>query len=260
MAPLATQLLPAAATDSGAVFGDPALVACAHGTHEPAGRRVIGSLVAALGAARPGLRVEPAFVDVQPPQVSEAVRTVLSDGQGAVVVPLLLSGGYHVHVDIAQAVCHDGAAAAAALGPDDRLTALLLDRLRQVGATPADGVLLAAAGSSDRRALADIEVVRQRLAAAWGARVSVGYGAKALPAVPEAIARLRHADPRRRVVVASYLLAPGFFHDRLLASGADLVTAPLGDGGPIDPRLVQVALDRYDAVASQAGVAGRQAS
>ncbi|MFL6054778.1 MAG: hypothetical protein ACJ72W_17935 [Actinoallomurus sp.] len=33
---------------------------------------------------------------------------------------------------------------------------------------------------------------------------------------------------RRRIAVASYLLAPGHFHDRLLAAGADLVAPPPG--------------------------------
>lgn len=225
-----------------------ALVACAHGTREPAGRRVVGSLVAALRVARPGLDVEAAFVDVQPPRVGDVVRTVARSGRRAVVVPLLLSGGYHVHVDIADAVTGADALAAHALGPDERLTSLLLDRLRQAGATPADAVLLAAAGSSDARAVADVERVREQMRAAWAGPVSIGYGAKARPRVAETIAVLRREHPGRRVAVASYLLAPGFFHERLVNSGADVVSAPLGQAGqPIDPRLVAVVLERYDA-------------
>ena len=51
------------------------------------------------------------------------------------------------------------------------------------------------------------------------------------------------------MVVASYLLAPGFFLDRLHEAGADVVTAPLAP----DARLAQVVLDRYDdAVAGRA--------
>ena len=48
--------------------------------------------------------------------------------------------------------------------------------------------------------------------------------------------------PGGRVVVASYLLAPGYFHDRVLEAGADVVTDPLAP----DDRLVQIVLDRYD--------------
>jgi sirohydrochlorin ferrochelatase len=52
------------------------------------------------------------------------------------------------------------------------------------------------------------------------------------------------------VIVVSYLLAPGYFLDRVLEAGADVVTDPVA--GPAgadkpDPRLVQVVLDRYDA-------------
>ena len=42
---------------------------------------------------------------------------------------------------------------------------------------------------------------------------------------------------------ASYLLAPGFFHDQLAKAGADLVTAPLLPS----PVLAEIALERYDA-------------
>jgi hypothetical protein len=45
------------------------------------------------------------------------------------------------------------------------------------------------------------------------------------------------------VVVASYLLAPGHFHDKLAGAGADVVTAPLLP----DERIAAVLLDRYDA-------------
>ena len=227
---------------------EPVLIACAHGTREPAGRRVVGSLVAALRAARPGLVVETAFVDVQPPRVGDVVRQVALDGRRAVVVPLLLSGGYHVHVDIAEAVTEAGSAATAAraLGPDHRLGAALIDRLREAGASADDSVVLAAAGSSDVRAVDDVEQALAHVRADWGGPVTVGYGAKAAPDVRTAIAKARAVDPWRRVVVAAYLLAPGFFHDRLLASGADLVTAPLG----ADPRVVEVVLDRFDAARS----------
>jgi hypothetical protein len=48
-------------------------------------------------------------------------------------------------------------------------------------------------------------------------------------------------------VVASYLLATGHFHRRILDAGADLVTAPLlGEGSP-DPRLVELVLERFEA-------------
>jgi len=42
-------------------------------------------------------------------------------------------------------------------------------------------------------------------------------------------------------VIATYLLAPGFFHDQLAAAGADLLAAPLGD----HPLVADVAAERY---------------
>ena len=226
----------------------PVLVACAHGTRGPLGRRTVGALVAAVAAARPGLDVEAAFVDVQPPEVGDVVRRVTASGRHAVVVPLLLSAGYHVHVDIGRATEGEHAESTGALGPDPRLAQVLLDRLREAGARPGDAVVLAAAGSSDERSGADVDRVASAVRAGWAGPVLVGYGASARPSVAEAVAQAREVT-RGRVVVAAYLLAPGFFHDRLAEAGADAVTGPLAldASGAIDPRLVQVVLDRYDA-------------
>jgi sirohydrochlorin ferrochelatase len=224
------------------------LVACAHGTRGPLGRRTVGALVAAVSAARPGLDVEAAFVDVQPPAVADVVRRVTAGGRDAVVVPLLLSAGYHVNVDIARATAVDRATSAGALGPDRRLAAVLLDRLREAGAADGDAVVLAAAGSSDGRSGADVDEVAAAVREGWPGPVLVGYGASARPSVAEAVAGARERTAGR-VVVAAYLLAPGFFLDRLQQAGADAVTGPLAldASGAIEPRLVQVVLDRYDA-------------
>lgn len=223
---------------------EPVLVACSHGTADPAGRAVVAGILADVRRRRPGLDVRAAFVDVQEPAPADVVAQVAAEGRRAVVVPLLLSAGFHVHVDVAAAVADRPAVAAGALGPDPRLTRCLVDRLHVAGAGPGDGVVLAAAGSSDPRATADVEVVLRGLRDAWPhGPVRVGYGSAARPRVPEAVARLR-ADGARRVVVATHLLAPGWFHDRLAEAGADVVTAPLAP----DPRVVDVVLDRYDAV------------
>jgi transposase len=62
--------------------------------------------------------------------VVDVVQGLARAGTPVVVVPLLLSGGYHVHVDIAGAVgAHDGARAARPLGPDLRLAEVLHTRL-----------------------------------------------------------------------------------------------------------------------------------
>jgi sirohydrochlorin ferrochelatase len=228
----------------------PALVACAHGTRDVRGRRLVGALVAAVAAARPHLVVESAFVDVQPPTVADVVERACAGGGGAVVVPLLLSSGYHVGVDVAAAVEGRRAVAAGALGPDPRLTAVLLDRLAETGVAARDVVVVAAAGSSDPRAAADVRQVARAVQAHHAGPVLVGFGASAAPSVTDAVSTARREHPGCRVVVAAYLLAPGHFHQRLLACGADAVSAPLlREDAPPDPRLVDLVLDRYDSAA-----------
>ncbi|MPQ96850.1 sirohydrochlorin chelatase [Modestobacter sp. I12A-02628] len=226
--------------------GAPVLVACAHGTRNPTGRRLIAELALAARAVRPGLTTVAAFVDVQPPTVVDVVAGLAARGTAAVVVPLLLSGGYHVHVDIASAVAaHDGVLAARPLGPDDRLVAVLHDRLLAVDADPRDpntAVVVAAAGSSDARSVAAVEEIADLLQRSWAGPVTTGYGSAAQPPVPDAVALARKAGAER-VVVASYLLAPGHFHDKLAGAGADAVTAPLLP----DPRIAAVLVDRFDA-------------
>ena len=228
------------------------LVACAHGTRNPTGRRLIAELALAARAQRPGLVTTAAFVDVQPPTVVDVVAGLSAEGRPAVVVPLLLSGGYHVHVDIAQAVAAaEGTVAARPLGPDPRLVAVLHDRLLQAGADPRDpltAVVLAAAGSSDPRAVADVEDTADLLQHSWAGPVTTGYGSAAQPPVPDAVTAARRSGAER-VVVASYLLAPGHFHDKLAAAGADVVTAPLLP----DDRIAAVLLDRYDAASGGRG-------
>jgi sirohydrochlorin ferrochelatase len=224
----------------------PVLVACAHGTRNPTGRRLIAELALAARALRPGLQTTAAFVDVQPPTVVDVVRGLADTSTPAVVVPLLLSGGYHVHVDIAGAVqAHPQAVAARPLGPDPRLAAVLTDRLTEAGADPRDpltAIVLAAAGSSDPRSVRDVEDTADLLQRTWAGAVTTGYGSAAQPPVPEAVTAARRAGAER-VVVAAYLLAPGHFHDKLQGAGADSVTAPLLP----DERIAAVLLDRYDA-------------
>jgi sirohydrochlorin ferrochelatase len=223
----------------------PVLIACAHGTRNPTGRRLIAELALAARSLRPGLETTAAFVDVQPPTVVDVVAGLSAAGRPAVVVPLLLSGGYHVHVDIAGAVAGAaGTVAARPLGPDPRLVEVLHDRLVSAGADPRDprtAVVLAAAGSSDVRAVADVESTADLLQRTWAGPVTTGYGSAATPTVPDAVAAARRAGAQR-VVVASYLLAPGHFHDKLAGAGADVVTTPLLP----DDRIAAVLLDRYD--------------
>ena len=217
------------------------LVLCSHGTRSDVGAARITDLVAAVAAAMPSVEVREAHVDVHPPFLDEVVTP------GSVVVPLLLAPGYHVDVDISGAALAAGATVAPALGPDGLLTSLLLARLK-APARPLgddDAVVLATAGSSVAGSERATHEVAHQLSARLGRPVHVGYGAACAPRLDDLVARLREEDPGRRIVAASYLLAPGHFHDRVLASGADDVTVPLLDDGPPDRRLVELVVRRY---------------
>jgi sirohydrochlorin ferrochelatase len=213
------------------ISADPVLIGCGHGSRLPAGRRAIAELRLAIGRARPGLEVRAANVDVHKPALDDVVAELAVAGRRMVVVPLLLSTGYHVRVDIARAVSSAGglAVAADALGPDPALIDVLAQRLLEAGFVPGDPVVLAAAGSRDPRAGADVDQVAAGLAARLGAPVTVGYLASATPTVADAVVAARRVHPGRPLSIASYLLAPGHFSGRLTEAGADLVTAPLTD-------------------------------
>ena len=207
----------------------PALLAVAHGTRSAAGQAQIRELVDRVAGRRPDLDVRLAYVDVQQPRVGEAIR-----GLDAVVVPLLLSAGYHVRVDIAGAAAANNAVAAAPLGPDPVLTSSLQKRI-----AGADAVVLAAAGSSDPAWRADVAAVAAELHA------HVAYASGAELRVPDVVARLR-ARGARRITVAAYLLAEGLFYRSLHTAGADVVTPPLC----ADPALADLVLARYEQLTS----------
>jgi sirohydrochlorin ferrochelatase len=232
--------------------------------------------------------VRAAFLDHCAPSLPQVLGS-LADGQAraCVVVPLLLTAAYHSKSDIpAQLAAASAAGAsggvsvwcAAPLGPHPLLLAALERRLREAGIgvdSAADRartrVVLAAAGSSDPAANATIA----DLAAAWqrdrGWRAVVpAYASAAGPSPAEAVTALRGGDPGSAggagpVVVASYLLAPGFFADKIrttsLQAGASAVSGVLGAA----PEVADVILARYrealcERLRVDAGHAGRAAT
>ncbi|MDT5015956.1 MAG: hypothetical protein QOD39_2116 [Mycobacterium sp.] len=190
---------------------------------------MVGDLAQRVSAML-GSRVHVAFVDVLGPTPSE----VLLDLHGpAVVVPAFLSRGYHVKTDIPFHVAaseHPDVTITDALGPSPQLARVLADRLIESGWRHADSVVLAAAGTSDPSARHDLHTMAAWVSAITGSRVELAFAATGEPRVHDAVAALREGGARR-VVVASYLLSDGLFQDRLRASGADVVTEPLGVHG-----------------------------
>lgn len=216
------------------------VVVAAHGTRDPAGVAVARQLVDALRARLPGRPVLLAFADVLGP----GVREVVAGAPGPVtVVPAFLSSGYHVRTDVPREVAATGrrdVTVSTALGPHPLLVGAMADRLRAAGWCRGDVVVLAAAGSSDPRAVADVRVAARQLSGKIGSRVRVGFVATGAPRVTPLVAGLRAAG-EPRVAVASWLLAPGLFYRRLTSAGADVVAAPLGAHPGVVDRLVQLA-------------------
>ena len=205
----------------------PTLLAVAHGTRSEAGRRQIRGLVAAVARRRPDLDVRLSYADVQQPRIG----AVTPGARDAVVVPLLLSAGYHVRVDIADAVRGTGIPVTAPLGPDDVLLESLTRHLPD-----ADAVVLAAAGSSDPAWRAGVCEMAGRMPG----EVTVAY----VPEVAGVVADLRRRGAKR-VAIAAYLLADGVFYRTLHRAGADAVTPPLC----LDPAVAALVLRRYESCA-----------
>ncbi|HEX5728618.1 sirohydrochlorin chelatase [Microbacterium sp.] len=225
-------------------MSNPALLAISHGTASPAGQAAIAALVAAVAARLPEVPVRLGHVDVQQPDVAASLDALPSE-QPAVIVPLLLSAGYHVRVDLReQSAGHAGVTISPALGPDPRLVDVLAERLDALRPDADDAVVLAVAGSSDDRANEDCRVTARMLAERLGRDVGVGFLAAAEPRLGEAVTAARHGA--RRVVVANYLLAPGYFHDLAVrvADGSP-VARPLLDDDPPPGPLVDLVRDRY---------------
>jgi sirohydrochlorin ferrochelatase len=218
----------------------PTLVLALHGTRSAAGQAVASDLAAAVAASLPGVRVELGWADVLTPSLAQTL-SLLAD---AVVVPAFLTSGYHVSSDLPAAVDASGGRArlAGLIGPG--LLAAVADRVVEAEAgRPCEAVVLAAAGSKRRRSLDEVAAAAQRLGAHLGRPVVPAYLTAAAPSVPDAVAGLRSAG-HARVAVASYLMAPGVFAERLRTVGADVVSAPIG----VHPEVVQAVRSAYAAV------------
>jgi sirohydrochlorin ferrochelatase len=239
----------------------PPLLLVAHGTRDEAGTSVVYRLAASARRRLPGVCVQLAFVDVRRPTVADVAPALPAASMGGipaasadvVVLPMFLAAGYHVRRDLpaqlAAAGLADRAVLTPVLGADPRLVLAAEDRLRAAGWRRGDATVLAAAGSSDPNARAEVAVAARALGRRLGCPVRVGYLAGGEPSVGELVTRAGSSG--RRVAVASWLLAPGEFGRRLAGAGADVVAAPLGP----HPEVVRAVLARYAAATAHLAAA-----
>jgi sirohydrochlorin ferrochelatase len=216
------------------------LVLVAHGTRKHSGVAMVGDLAQRVSVTL-GQTVHVSFVDVLGPTPSEVLAGIPEEP--VTLVPAFLSRGYHVTTDIPAHILasgHPDVTVTEALGPGPQLVRILADRLVEAGWRHDDSVILAAAGTSDPGARRDLHTTATWLSAITGSRVELAFAATGTPRVPDAVAAMRRR-PRGRVVVASYLLSEGLFQHRLRASGADVVTEPLGT----HPGLVRLIANRF---------------
>ncbi len=242
------------------------LIAVAHGSADPRAAAALGALVPLVarrarerGLSVPDLRV--AYLGHAAPSVPQVMSTFGPDAR-VTVLPLLLTAAYHSKTDIPRVLARAGFPRVSygdPLGPHPLLLRALERRLAEADPAAPEtrgrtGVVLAAAGSSDPEANATIA----RIAAQWQARagwfaVRPAYASAVGPDPATAVTGLLRAGARR-VVVATYLLAPGLFADRIrdasLAAGAAATSSallpwpPAAAGGGA-PEVADVLLDRY---------------
>ncbi|WP_329277216.1 sirohydrochlorin chelatase [Streptomyces sp. NBC_01451] len=227
----------------------PALVLVGHGSRDPRALSTVGALAERVRELRPDLPVHLGHIELNAPLLPDTLA-----GLGtaeAVLVPLLLSRGYHVKQDIPEMAAAASARTrvAAPLGPHPLLVETLYARLVEAGwrtrmtdeQRRSSAVVLAAAGSRDPDSDSDTRRTARLLAERLGVPVVPAYATTAAPTVPAAVRALA-ARGRHRVAVASYFTAPGRFATECAEAAPWIAAAPLG----AHPSMAHLILHRYD--------------
>lgn len=221
-----------------------------HGTRDPEGRAQFQELVAQVRAARPGEQVESGFLELQPPDIAQALDELAARGVTQIrLVPALLFAAGHARRDLPEAI--DAArrrhpqltiVQQDVLGCHPRLLALSAQRFDEAlaGGAPGDSaatlLLLVGRGSLDPTATAELyRFARLRSELRPVGRCDVAFLAMAEPRVEPALAAVAEAG-FPRVVVQPHLLFQGELSRRL----AELVEQARREAPAIDWRLAEV--------------------
>ena len=226
------------------------LVLTAHGSRDPRSGANAEAVADRLATMRPDLDVRLAFLELNTPIFAD-VLAGLPDTRRAVVAPLLLASAYHARLDIPRQIADAGAHGirqADVLGEDERLVAVLRERLVEAGVSPVDddlGVMVVAIGASNLAANArTCKVAAKLVAGTQWAGATTAFATRPEASVARAADRLRRRGARR-LVIAPWFLAPGRIPDGVSEFARDNgipMAAPLGAH-----RLVaETVLDRYD--------------
>lgn len=195
----------------------------AHGTRKSTGNEVAREVTQAAGQL---LDVEAvtSYVELSEPLFSSVVA---GSATPTIVVPLLLSTGFHLRQDLPSMALEAGGplVLGRSLGPHSLLAEAQLSQLMLAGAAPGLGrLVLLAAGSTDPLATRDLDRAAELLGRLWGSPVPV--------ATLSGLGRRPAEVVRAGDVVSPYLLSPGFFADRArresLEAGASVVADVIG--------------------------------
>ena len=217
------------------------LVTVAHGTRKASGNRVAAEITR-LAGDRLGVEVVTAYVELCEPLLEDVLA---SSATPTVVLPLLLSTGFHLREDLPRACAGAGGPVALgrSLGPHALLASAQVEHLRRAGASPGRPLTMIAAGSSDPTATRDLDRAGELLAREWGTEVRVatlsGLGRR-----PEEVVQPGDA-------VSAYLLAGGFFAgraaDQARAAGASVVSEVIGPHPLVVDLVVRRTLTLFEA-------------
>lgn len=234
----------------------PSLVLLGYGGDDPRVAEISHGIRDELLEIRPGLDVHVAFLDDCPPTGLQVINKLARRGVEEIVfVPLLLSDAFHPSADVPALVetvrtTHQDLKVIASrpIGPEAALLAVidrrLRDALREARISELDGLVFAAAGSSDIRSNAIVA----RRARQWSTHHKLpcvtAFATASGPTAAEAVRTLRNQG-RRHIAVGSWFLAPAAPYRRqaelALEAGAIAVSEPMG----AEPEIAQAALSRY---------------
>lgn len=216
------------------------LVTVAHGTRLTAGNAIAADLTAQASALL-GAPATTSYVELCAPIVNDVLA---GSSEPTVVVPLLLSTGFHVKVDIPAAVhgSRGPAALTRPLGPDPVLACVQRRRLLKAGARPGGPVVMVAAGSNDPDAVPDLALAQRHLAAVWGGPVLVATVSGAGRSIEDAVAE---ASLYGDVAVSTYLLSPGFFSRKAATLATDAGARWVSDVLGADAEIAELVALRY---------------
>jgi sirohydrochlorin ferrochelatase len=217
------------------------LTLLAHGSPDPRHARDVASLAGRLKLA--GIATQAAYLDHHEPSPAQAARSWHDAGAAdTTVVPLLISPAYHARVDVPAAIGamraagpRLGVAAAEPVGLHPLLLAAAAELIAASG-LPVDartGIILAAAGSRDLRAVGAMESLFRTQGGALAERL----GARAVRAayldggrpVGRIRTLMRCVDGCTSFIVVPMVIADGVLRDRIVTA-ADRHDTPVTPG------------------------------